>query len=241
MKINDRIGTIKRLLVSTRAYQITIRLYTIVIGLLPFRGKVFLCLPRRMSGAVALTFDDGPCPETTPRILKILAAERIRTTFFVVGREAQKQPELIRMILDEGHSVGNHTFSHPKCKTLSRRELLAEIEKTDSVVATARPGARAVAIRPPWGKLKLSHVIILLKQGRSLVYWSRSSYDYCSGASEVALAAEGLRSGDIFLMHNRYESTIEALPEILQTIKRQGLTCVTIDEALGLDDSGAAR
>jgi peptidoglycan/xylan/chitin deacetylase (PgdA/CDA1 family)/ubiquinone/menaquinone biosynthesis C-methylase UbiE len=158
---------------------------------------------RRDSGAVALTFDDGPDPEVTPRVLELLARYDIKATFFVTGRNAERYPELINGILAQGHSIGNHSYNHsPLLMLKGARTLRYEIETTQKILQGF--GITPVAFRPPVGATNPRLWRILLEQGMYCLNFSRRAGDL--GNRRVnGLAARILRNvvpGDIILLHD---------------------------------------
>jgi peptidoglycan/xylan/chitin deacetylase (PgdA/CDA1 family) len=187
---------------------------------------VFWRLPFR--DAVALTFDDGPDPEVTPRVLDALAAAGARATFFVLGERAARHPQLVRRAMREGHTVGNHTYSHPRCPGLGGDALARELESTDALL---RGTAGTPIFRPPHGKLTPRQVWALTRMGRRIALWSCDSRDYL-GADTAAIARVGETAvpGDVVLLHDRFARTADALPELLAGLARRGLATVALDE-----------
>lgn len=190
---------------------------------------------RTAAEGVALTFDDGPDPVQTPRILDVLARFRARATFFVVGAQADRQPELVRRIHAEGHQLGNHTYSHFHCPELDLGGLMRQIERTDDAVEAALGEGvlrTPLLFRPPFGELHPRQALYLALRGRSVAFWSRDTRDYRDAcADEIAAMGATLDCGDVLLMHDRFPNTVEALPTLLETLERRGLRTVRLDEA----------
>lgn len=196
----------------------------------PLGGRVFWQAPQ--GHGVALTFDDGPDPELTPPILEALAEFGATATFFVLGREADRYPELVRRIAAEGHLLGNHTYNHFHCPELDLGGLVRQLERADTAIETALAGTPPVSLppfRPPFGELRPSQGLYLALRGRRIAFWTRDSHDY-RGASPGEIAAMGatLAPGDTVLMHDRFENTVEALPTLLDRLERRGLRTVTL-------------
>jgi peptidoglycan/xylan/chitin deacetylase (PgdA/CDA1 family) len=180
--------------------------------------RLFWRVPGATSG-VALTFDDGPDPEQTPRILDTLAFFGVPATFFLVGERVTRHPDIVLRILDEGHAVGNHTYSHKRCDGLSIRSLEYELKATDAAIARVCPGIREPIFRPPFGALNAPTLAHLLRAGRRVALWSRDGRDY-RGATDTQVAAVvgAAAPRDVVLLHDRFPATVEALPGILETL-----------------------
>jgi peptidoglycan/xylan/chitin deacetylase (PgdA/CDA1 family) len=185
---------------------------------------------------VALTFDDGPTPAYTDEILDVLRRERAAATFFVLGADLQRNPELGRRIVAEGHALGNHTWSHPRMVGRSYATIRREVEDTDRQIRQA--GERgAIHFRAPY-----SHKFVLLpwylhRTGRTNVSWDvEPDGDPTRPADAVARGAlEGVRPGSIILLHPWYRSrdaTRQALPAIIQGLHARGYELVTVAELL---------
>lgn len=155
-------------------------------------------------GAVALTFDDGPDPATTPRLLELLAARNIPTAFFVTGLRAMKHPELVREILSRGHEVANHTFHHdPLIMLKSGRTLSREIHQTREILSQ-QFGINALAVRPPAGIVSPRMAEVLRGSDMFVVNFNRRAGDRGNRRTRgIARRILGrLKSGDIVLLHD---------------------------------------
>lgn len=188
----------------------------------------------RGGARVSLTFDDGPVPGITERIVATLAARGHRGTFFVLGNRAEAHPELIRAIAGSGSEVGNHTYSHRRVNQLSRAELAEEIERTDRLL---RPDGGVSWFRPPTGRLSLPLFLYLWRRGRRVapVLWSvLVPREHRRTAAEIVsvLETSGIREGDIVLLHDDNQALPEALPRILDLLDKRGLRSVPVDELL---------
>lgn len=177
-----------------------------------------------------LTFDDGPDPEWTPRVLDALAHAGARATFFVVGRLARAHATLLRAAHDAGHAVGNHAYGHRHAWTLTRG--LARRELRDGADAVAQAiGARPAWFRPPHGRLGAFLVEAAREEGQCVALWSVSAIDWgpLARAPRILERLQRAGAGDIVLMHdgplrhNRPDQTLQALPELLRTLPRRGL------------------
>ncbi|HUQ68259.1 MAG TPA: polysaccharide deacetylase family protein [Planctomycetaceae bacterium] len=153
----------------------------------------------------SLTFDDGPHPEHTPALLDALAKWGQTATFFVIGREAERYPALMQRIVEAGHAIGNHTFTHGEPKTISEETFLNEIAETDRVLAPwLGPPTRWV--RPPKGELTWPKLRGLWRINRTVALWNVDPRDYrMASADELVAWAKAYRPrhGDIVLLHDR--------------------------------------
>lgn len=181
--------------------------------------------------AVALTFDDGPHPEFTPKLLAALDRCQVKATFFVVGKMAQKHPELVREERAAGHEIGNHTFHHVNIARLTGDRVTSEWEECEQAVK-AITGERMKYCRPPGGRYDRESVTAAGELGLTTVLWTDNSADYLS-RSERRIERRVLArvsNGGIILMHDGVQQTIDALPQIIQDLRRRGYRFVTLSE-----------
>jgi len=189
--------------------------------------RIVLTARPRHSRSLYLSFDDGPDPTFTPKLLDLLAAHGARASFFLQGDNAEKHPEIVRRMVAEGHLIGNHSYTHPAFDELPLAAQLDEIDRTDRLLASfdGRPQHR---FRPPRGVLPLPLVLHFVRSGRGITYWSYDSFDYRRNpACELAerLRRYPPRSGDIVLMHDDDTNTLGALEMLLPEWRAAGLTC----------------
>lgn len=151
---------------------------------------------------VVLTFDDGPDPVRTPRLLDVLAQARARAVFFVVGERVREHPDLVKRMADEGHQIGNHSWSHPFMPRLGRRRIEAEIDRCQEAVREITGTAPTVA-RPPYGMRDYRYYRVLRERALTPVLWSRNLRDYY-GSQPPALVRRLNKSkpGEIILCHD---------------------------------------
>ncbi len=183
--------------------------------------------------AVALTFDDGPSPETTPHVLDALRAHRARATFFVLGEAVQKHPHLFRRIVAEGHALGLHGHRHRALTLAPWPAVLGEIRRVAEVVRDACPEAPPpVWFRPPHGFKILALPWLVRRCNCRLVTWTRNPRDYRPQSPErlAQTTLRGLRPGAIVLLHDGPANALtgEALPRILAGLAERGFRCVTL-------------
>ncbi len=174
--------------------------------------------------AVYLTFDDGPHAEHTPRLLEALRQEGATATFFLNGTEVEKHRGLAAAMLREGHTVGNHFFSHRSVADLSWEEMSREIERGEAAIQ-GDTGRLPRLIRPPYGAIDAKLLWYAWKRDRKIALWSVDPEDGDSGRDAFAEngALSDIRPGDIVLLHEDNLRTVESLPRLLQDLKRRGL------------------
>lgn len=185
---------------------------------------------------IALTFDDGPHPSHTPLLLDILAQGRARATFYVIGQQVRRFPEIARRIVAEGHELGNHTWDHPTLSRMGEGAVLAQIDRAQDVIADVT-GFAPVSMRPPYGAIQPGQSrMILSRRAMPTILWSVDPEDWRRpGASVVARRMlQGARPGGILLAHDIHGATVRAIPEVLQGLAAQGLATVTVSELMGL-------
>lgn len=191
----------------------------------------FLVRGPRARRSVALTFDDGPHPEHTPRLLDLLAAHRLRATFFVIGREAERYPALLRRMVAEGHTLGHHTWTHGEPAATSAEALLAELTRSD-VLFLETVGFVPSLMRPPKGQLTLGKLAKLLADGRRVVLWSVDPKDYAlTSSAELVTWAEGAAfgAGDVILLHDVHPHCVAALPALAARLAAHRLATDGLD------------
>jgi peptidoglycan/xylan/chitin deacetylase (PgdA/CDA1 family) len=189
------------------------------------------------SGGVALTFDDGPNPVTTRRILALLAAADARATFFVLGEKAERHPDVLKELVLAGHSVGVHGYRHDRLYAFNTpAAVAADIERVQSVVERTA-GVRPRWFRPPVGQVSPRTAEGAKRVGVEIIGWSVRGLDGLRGADPGRVAARierGLEAGAIVLLHDAAErddfepASLEALPKVLAGIARKGLRVVPL-------------
>jgi peptidoglycan/xylan/chitin deacetylase (PgdA/CDA1 family) len=215
----------------------------VMIGLLHPRSRMFgRSLSRTFHPSrIALTFDDGPHPDDTPAILKILEEHAAKGTFFFVGNRAREHPELVRRVVRAGHEVGAHSATHPWWFSLAtpgriRREVRESVQVLEEIT-----GARPRWFRPPMGHRNPALVEALGKERLEMVTWSSRAYDTLPRGSERVLrsAVAGAAPGGILLLHEGVgrkdgepSRTVAALPAILRDLKEKGLEPVRLSDLL---------
>jgi len=194
------------------------------------------------SRSVVLTFDDGPAPPFTEQILDILAERKISATFFLCGKNVERHPEIARRIVREGHTIGNHTHSHPFLCPRGRKFMAREIDRAQDAIERAT-GVRPTLFRPPYGARWFGLMPILRKRELRLVMWSVAGVDWKYRTQAIIrTTTRKLHSGAVILLHDGHEqpppggidqsSTVEALPAIIEAATKSGLSFAPIEKMM---------
>lgn len=174
-----------------------------------------------MSKRIYLTFDDGPIPEVTPAVLDILRKEGVHATFFMVGENAMRYPDLVDRVRHEGHRIGCHTFHHLKGWGKSVKEYMEDVDQCDPYLGGTR------IFRPPYGKMRILQWIRLRKRGYHTILWNVLTRDYhpLSTRESMMSLIRRSRNGNIIVFHDSLKAgqrMLNVLPEAIQWIKSQG-------------------
>ena len=187
--------------------------------------------PRRRE--IALTIDDGPHPLYTPKLLQILKQNGVHATFFVVGEQAERYPNLIRAEVAGGHGVGNHTYDHVSLVKIPPEYVDTEIKACGDVLAriTGRPPH---LFRPPGGEYNRGVAEAVEAEGYTLVLYSDDPGDYADPGTGVieTRTLDTISNGGIILLHDGSAQTLLILPQIIQRLKARGFQFVTVDQLL---------
>lgn len=182
---------------------------------------------------IALTFDDGPYPFYTPLLLHILERSNVRATFFLVGRSAQEFPELAQRIVSSGNELGDHTFNHFTLTTLPDDQIAYQIAAGGSFLQQFA-GRPVTLFRPPHGRYNERVVAIARALGYRTIFWSDSPDDVKPLSPNVIedRVVEAADDGGIVLLHSGQYKTIEALPRIIDRLRAEGYSFVTVTQLL---------
>lgn len=190
---------------------------------------------------VAMTFDDGPHATLTPKLLDLLAQKHIKATFFVLGENAERHPEILKRAAAEGHEIGNHSWSHPNLAKLSNESLRSQLQRTEDVIAQAI-GSKPKIMRPPYGELTPKQRQWVNREfSYKIILWDVDPLDWKEpGPSVVAqrLIKEA-KPGSIMLSHDIHAQTITAMPEVFDALLAKGFKFVTVSELLSLAQDSA--
>lgn len=196
-----------------------------------------LCRAESADKVVALTFDDGPDADSTPRVLDLLKRYDVRATFFVVGEQARQNPELIHRMVAEGHTVAGHSYYHlPQSTLWSSQRYTEELFRCNDVVARLT-GLRMRLYRPPFGVTNPPIARAVKNLGLIPVGWSVRSLDTMTKDMDrvVDRVMRGLRGGDVILLHDRLENSEELLEKLLTALRTQHYTTATVDELFKIE------
>lgn len=191
------------------------------------------------SSKIALTFDDGPHPKLTREILDILSQYEVSATFFVIGKNAEAYPELVKAEIDGGHEVGNHTYSHANLKRESVETIKDELDRAERAVYEAAE-YRPKLIRPPGGNFNESFKNIAEEYNSSIILWNVDTRDWAHNSVDAICknVLSNVKCGDIILFHDHITGgspTPEALRRIIPELKSRGFTFATVSELIGSD------
>lgn len=179
---------------------------------------------------VALTFDDGPHPIYTEPLLDGLRERGVKATFFVTGENAKLHPDIIKRMHEEGHLIGNHTYTHIELTKSNRETFKQELVKTNEVIQEIT-GEEVLYVRPPYGAWdkKLESELNMFP-----ILWSIDPLDWCTSNSSCITQAVLKKVGenDIILMHDYYKTSVEAALMIVDELQKQGYEFVTVDKIL---------
>ncbi|NUR60221.1 MAG: polysaccharide deacetylase family protein [Catenulispora sp.] len=202
-----------------------------VAAILALAAVALSATPAAAAGkAVYITFDDGPSIYT-PKVLKVLSQYGVRATFFEVGQNVAAHPSLTSQVYRAGHSVQNHTWSHPDLRTLSAAQFAFQVNATDQQIR-AHTGYRPCCLRPPYGAVNATVRALTAQLGKKLALWTVDPRDWSRpGASAIRWRVlSQVHPGSVVLLHDGggdRSQTVEALSGILKTLKARGYTFPT--------------
>ncbi|MBZ0328487.1 MAG: polysaccharide deacetylase family protein [Altibacter sp.] len=186
---------------------------------------------------VSITFDDGPNPQFTPAVLSLLKKHEAKATFFCVGKNLESHPEIVQQILSEGHTIGNHTYSHAYAfGFFSSEKVVQELEQTNKVVKDTL-GLALKLYRPAFGITNPNIKKALKVTGLTSIGWSKRSFDttMLSEAIIFKRITRNLQKGDIILLHDSSKKTIAVLEQLLLFLQTNHLKSVTVDQLLNIE------
>lgn len=180
------------------------------------------------SKKIALTFDDGPHPKYTLKLLDGLKERNVKVTFFIIGENAKNNPDVIKRIYEDGHTIGNHTFSHVQLTCISEDRAIKEITDTNNLIKELT-GTEPKYIRPPYGLYSDA-----LKRETNLtpVLWNVDPRDWSvlNTKSVVNHVVKRAKDRDVILLHDIFDTSVDAALQIIDELKKQGFEFVTVDE-----------
>ena len=177
---------------------------------------------------VALTFDDGPRADTTGRLLDGLLERGVTATFFVIGEQIPGNEALLRRMLEEGHQIGNHTYSHVRLLQMENNAIVEEIHKSE-VLLQEVAGERSFWLRPPYGQIDSQRAQLIRTP---MIYWSVDPQDWKLLNKEKVVEAvlRDVGPGDIVLLHDFYPTSVDAALAIVDCLQQEGYEFVTVEE-----------
>lgn len=199
------------------------------------KSYVLYSVPATVSRNVALTFDDGVSPKWTPQVLDILRANGVRATFFITGANARAYPSIVRRMVAEGHTVGNHSYNHPQMSYLSSSSQASQMDSTNYYISLATGGYKPCFFRPPYGAFNSTTVTLARNRGMSTTMWSKDTRDwqtplYLSSTFQSTIvyrATQPLAYHPNVLMHdgapgNYRQNTVNSVQRIITFYKSRG-------------------
>ena len=177
---------------------------------------------------VALTFDDGPDPKVTTKILATLEKYDAKATFYMLGSRVEYYPEIAKDVSNAGHELGNHTWTHPDLTNASIKKINSEITRTSSIIEKVT-GKKAITFRPPYGAINKT---VRQQTNLPVILWDVKTLDWKHRNANQLLAhvKKNTRNGSIILMHDIHQSTADGLDAVLAYLKGEGYTFVTVSE-----------
>ncbi len=195
-----------------------------------------LCSQKNPDGKqIAITFDDGPTPETE-KVLALLKQHDAKATFFCIGRQIDKYPEILKKVIEEGHTIGNHTYNHASDIGLySRKKMIEEIISTDTAILEVA-AKKARLFRPPYGVTNPNISNAVRHTGHNVIGWNIRSLDAVLTDEEHILnrIKNRLAPGSIILLHDTSQKTVNVLEQLLVFLKQNKYQMVTIDRLLNI-------
>ncbi len=185
---------------------------------------------------IAMTFDDGPHPQNTPRLLDMLRARNVKATFYVIGRSVDLYPQVVRRTVAEGHEIGNHSHTHRLLSKLSDSEVRMEMARCRDAVGRAA-GVQIRTMRPPYGGLlQRQRELVHSEFGYPTILWSVDPLDWKRPGPEVVSSRilSGTNAGAIVLAHDLHAQTVDAMPATIDGLLRRGFKFVTVSQLLAM-------
>lgn len=186
---------------------------------------------------IAITFDDGPHPEYTPKLLDELKKRGLKATFFMVGQCVAEYPDIVKRMVAEGHEVANHSWSHPALTKLGAEGVRKQMENTNDAIRKAC-GVTPVVMRPPYGATSaILNRRFAEDYGMKVILWSVDPLDwkYRNANKVYTSIVQNTKPGSIILAHDIHATTVAAMPETFDTLLSKGFKFVTVSELLAMD------
>ena len=186
---------------------------------------------------IAITFDDGPHGTLTPKLLDLLAARKIKATFYVVGQCVAEFPDILKRAAREGHEIASHSWSHPNLGKMSDDAVRDQLRKTDDIIK-ATIGVRPTNMRPPYGSITPRQKSWIHDEfGYKVIIWDVDPFDWKRPGSAVVTSriVNQTKPGSIILVHDIHAASVEAMPETLDQLTAKGFKFVTVSELIAME------
>ncbi|WP_246125954.1 polysaccharide deacetylase family protein [Bizionia myxarmorum] len=180
---------------------------------------------------IALTFDDGPNPDFTPQVLKLLKLHQAKATFFCIGKHIENHPELFNKIIADGHTIGNHTYSHPNnFGFLTTKKVQSELEQTRNIIKKVS-GLTSKLYRPAFGVTNPRIRRAVQNLNLTTIGWNKRSLDTTNKTEKTILkrVTKNIKTGDVILLHDTSEKSVRVLEQLLLILRNNNMKSVTID------------
>lgn len=183
---------------------------------------------------IALTFDDGPHPTHTPKLLNILSQYNVKATFYVTGQNASRYPAIIRRMVAEGHEIGNHTYTHPNLTKLSDAEVRSQLNKSVAAISAAA-NVKPRTFRPPYAAMtSRQRAWVNAEYGYPIIFWDVDPQDWKDRNASIVTSRllNRAKNGSILLLHDIHATSIAAVPKTINGLLGKGFKFVTISQLL---------
>lgn len=186
---------------------------------------------------IALTFDDGPHPKVTPRVLEALQQYDAKATFFMLGKQVETYSTVAKQVAEAGHEIANHSSGHLDLTKLSNETIKQEINETNNKIEKVT-GLNPTLVRPPYGAYNDIVINFANNNGDSIILWSVDSLDWKSrnASAVIETVTRNVTNGSIVLLHDIHASTADALPQLLESLGNQGYQFITVSDLLALQE-----
>ncbi|NLJ66495.1 MAG: polysaccharide deacetylase family protein [Clostridiales bacterium] len=191
---------------------------------------------------IYLTFDDGPNPDYTPRLLDILKESQVQATFFIMGRQAKLYPDIVKRITQEGHTVGCHSYSHRHAWLMPPIHTFRDMTRSYKAITLAS-GVTPEWYRPPWGGFNLLSIAAARRLGLNMAFWSIEAQDWSANTTAEDIyhaVANQAVPGSVIVLHDNQgdpgapENTLRALPMIIQSLRKKGYSFAGLEQVKGV-------
>jgi peptidoglycan/xylan/chitin deacetylase (PgdA/CDA1 family) len=207
----------------------------VVYGSSQIKANYFVkSINKGSTNGITLTFDDGPHPDITPKILEVLSKENVKAAFFLIGKNAERYSSLVNEILQQGHTIANHSYCHQNAiGFFSESKLKEDFEKCNRIIKNIS-GKQPAFFRPPFGVTNPRYANVIKKLNLNSIGWSIRSMDTKATSKELLLKkiTSSLTNGSIVLLHDTQQVTLETLPSLIQHCKSNNIKIVSLPELI---------